>query len=374
MEAGNLIVREKTMSIFNREITMNILKFRIEEDNLKWDNFVKSFDNYSFLNSSFRYEHEKCSSTFVERYIISNDDTDIGFLIVSIGKTKLFGNYLECKHSPSLQLISEKAWEDVFDFCLNLANEKNCFMYRVSPLKVADEVLLNVYKKKGFFEAPIQSIDALISQYFDLKLSEEDLRHGMSDSTRNNLNKLMKNPDVSVKVFNDGSQLELFTNFYKQTELKKGFQGKSVEALTDELKRQIAVNSCYMIVGYFKEVPVSIWQCTVYGKYLHVYQAGSDTEFREKNVRMPYLLYWEAVKLGKSLNCEILDLFGGMTPEGYTGKRHPWIGVNNFKMSFGGTKVTYLHTRDYPIKKSVYMLYYIYAYIRTLLKGYTTKW
>ncbi|NMC08722.1 peptidoglycan bridge formation glycyltransferase FemA/FemB family protein [Candidatus Microgenomates bacterium] len=350
------------------------LTFVEPQTDSEWDSLVKSFTSYSFLNSSFRFHHEKNYDPKAFRFVIKQDVQTIGILVGSFGSTKLFGKFLEFKHSPLLLNESKENWIDIFSFCKELAKNENCFMYRVAPLVEKNTLLSSIYDELGFVKAPIQNIDALISQYFDLRKSEDELRHDMTDSTRNNLNKLMKNPDVSVKIFNDDSQFDLFNSFYIQTEMKKGFVGKSIESLFDEFRKQIESNSFYMIVGYFKGIPVSIWQCTVFGKYIHIYQAGSDSEFREKNIRMPYILFWESVKLGKSLNCEVLDLFGGMLPEGYAGKRHPWIGVNNFKESFGGKKITYMHLMDYPVKKVVYRVFYIYAYLRTVMKGYTVKW
>ncbi len=353
---------------------MRNLEFVVSTSDFEWDNYAKTFPNYSFLNSSFRFNHLKNISNEVFRYYIMKDQRVIGILSGSLGSTKLFGKFLEFKHSPLLMENEKEIWEEVISFCRELAKENGCFMFRISPLTRNNESLTSVYDSVRSFEAPIQNIDALISQYFDLKKSEEELRHDMTDSTRNNLNKLLKNPNVSVKVFSDDSQFDTFSNFYTQTELKKGFVGKGIVELFDEFRLQIENDAFFMIVGYFKNIPVSIWQCTVFGKYIHIYQAGSDSEFREKNIRMPYLLFWEAVKLGKELNCEILDLFGGMLPEGYNGKRHPWRGVDSFKTSFGGQKVTYMHTRDFPVDILKYYLFYGYAYLRTLIKGYTVKW
>jgi lipid II:glycine glycyltransferase (peptidoglycan interpeptide bridge formation enzyme) len=85
-------------------------------------------------------------------------------------------------------------------------------------------------------------------------------------------------------------------------------------------------------------------------------------------------MFWESVKLAKQLGCTVLDLFGGMTPPSYIGSKHPWRGVSSFKESLGGEKIVYMHSRDLLLNKPKYWLYYIYSYIRTMLKGYTIKW
>lgn len=353
---------------------MSQLEFKEVTNEQEWNNMVLILPNYSFLNSSARYQYLKEAGGNIFRYLIYKNGNFIGIIAGNIGKTKLFGKFLECKHSPLLKEENKEVWNEVLAFCIALGRKNKCFMVRVSPLYEENPVLTEVYRENHGINAPIQNIDALISQYFDMNKSEEELRHDMTDSTRNNINKLSKNPDISVKIFNDNSQFEIFKDFHEQTKKNKGYVDRPVNLLLKELQIQVDNGMCYMIVGYFKDRPISIWQCTVFGKYMHIYQAGSDTEFREKNIRVTYLLFWESVKLAKQLGCQILDLFGGMVPLNYTGKNHPWYGVNSFKESLGGKKIVYMHFMDFAINKPIYYLYYIYSYIRTTLKGYTVKW
>jgi hypothetical protein len=350
------------------------LEFKEVSNETEWNNLVLTLPNYSFLNSSARYEYLQTTGGQTFRYQIYKGDEFKGIVAGNIGKSKIFGKFLECKHTPLLRDANTSEWSEIIAFCKALGRTNGCFMVRTSPLYEENFELNMAYSENHGVLAPIQNIDALISQYFDMNKSEEDLRHDMTDSTRNNINKLSKNPDISVKVFNDNSQFELFRNFHEQTKKNKGYVDRPAELLLKELQIQVDKNMCYMIVGYYKDKPISIWQCTVFGKYMHIYQAGSDTEFREKNIRVTYLLFWESVKLAKQLGLQVLDLFGGMTPPNYQGKRHPWSGVNSFKESLGGKKMVYMHSRDFAINKPMYFLYYIYSYIRTTLKGYTVKW
>lgn len=350
------------------------LEFREIENEAQWNELVLSLPNYSFLNSSARYQYLKAIGTNTFRYLIYSDNVFKGIVAGNIGHSRIFGTFMECKHSPLLKDGSLEQWNQVIEFCKSIAKKNNCFMVRMSPLYEQNEELESAYTVNHGIKAPTQNIDALISQYFDMSKTDEELRHDMTDSTRNNINKLAKNPDISVKVYHDNSQFEIFRNFHEQTKEIKGYVDRPASVLLNELQIEVYNHMCYMIVGYFKDRPISIWQCTVFGKYMHIYQAGSDTEFREKNIRVTYLLFWESVKLAKQLGCEILDLFGGMVPPNYKGTKHPWIGVDSFKTSLGGKKMVYMHSRDFAINKPLYYLYYIYSYIRTTLKGYTVNW
>ena len=149
------------MEIFFREI----------EDDVKWDSYVKSLPEYSFLNSSarFRFNIEIGSKCF--RFGIFDGDKFIGVITTAIYRSKLFGNFMDCKHSPLLREYTEEYMENVTNFCKDLAREHGCFMFRFSPLVEENDVLNKFYKSRGFFKAPIHNVDALISQHMDLNKS-----------------------------------------------------------------------------------------------------------------------------------------------------------------------------------------------------------
>ena len=350
------------------------LQFKENIENEQWDVLVQSLEEYSFLNSSARYKYEQETKKNVFRYAIYEKTEFIGIITASVGHSKIFGNFLECKHSPLLTKNRVEYWEEIFKFLKNKAKENNCFLIRFSPLYKNNPELENFYTKYSFKEAPIHNVDALVSQYIDLTKDIEDIRRDMSKTKRNLLNRLLKNNDISIKVFDDSSQFDIFKKFHKQIVELKGYTDKPVDLLLKELELQLEEGSCFMIIGYFKGQPIGVWQCTVYGKYIHLYQAATDVNFREDNINISYILFWEAVKLGKSLGCKTFDLFGGIVPEGYEGKKHPWKGVSDFKQSMGGTTITYIHSRDYAVNKIKYMIYYYYSWFRTTLKGYTIKW
>ncbi len=351
-----------------------MITFTDVSNNQEWDNFVQGLPRYSFLNSSARTEYLKeTNQEYIQRYI-KKDGEKIGILSCSVSLTKA-GRLLDLKHSPLLKESynkDENIWKEVFEELKKLTKEKGCFAYRLAPLEIQNNELEKAYMDIHAIESPIHNIDALISQYIDVTKSEEELRHDMTDSTRHNLNKLQKDLDISVKIFNDDSMLNTFADFLKQTMKVKGFSGKSMDYLLKELKIQIDMGMHYMVVGYYKNKPISIWTLTKYGKYASIYQAGSDTEFREKKIRVTYLLAWESMKLAKQLGCEILDLFGGMVPDNCS--KHPWRGVNDFKVSLGGTKVTYMHCRDIVVEPLRYWIFYTYSYLRTVYRGYSVKW
>lgn len=351
------------------------LSFEKIEDDRIWDEYVKQLPEYSFLNSSARYKYNIDVGIKAFRYVIKKDEKLVGIITGNIGDSKLFGKFLDCKHSPMLiDDGEEEIWSEVTEFCKDLSKENDCFMFRFSPLYIDNDVLISFYKKNGFIQAPIHNVDSLISQHMDLTKDMESLKSDLSSSRRNMLNKLSKMPEVEVKIFNDDSQFDVFEKLHEQTVKVKGYTDKSTKLLLAELKKQVEYGMCYLVIGYYDGKPISVWQNSVYGKNMHLYQACSSTEFRQKNMIITPILYWKSLELGKELGCTTYDLFGGVTPKGWEEKKHPWSGVGEFKRSLGGEKITYLHSRDYPVNKIKYWVYYIYSALRTRLKGYTIKW
>jgi len=351
------------------------LSFENIDDDKEWDEYVNELPEYSFLNSSARYQYNIGVGIKAIRYVIKKDEKFVGIITGNIGDSKLFGKFLDCKHSPMLLDDGTKeVWSETTDFCKDLSKKNNCFMFRFSPLYIENNVLMDLYQNKHFVEAPIHNVDSLISQHIDLRKEFEALKSDLSPSRRNMLNKLSKMPEIEVKIFNDDSQFDVFEKLHEQTVALKGYTDKSTKLLLAELRKQVEYGMCYMVIGYYNGEPISVWQNTVFGRNMHLYQACSSTEFREKNMIITPILYWKSVELGKELGCSTYDLFGGVTPKGWEEKKHPWSGVGEFKRSLGGEKITYLHSRDYPIKTLKYWIYYIYSALRTRLKGYTIKW
>jgi len=350
------------------------LTFKQIEDDKEWDNYVFAMPNYSFLNSSARYTYNKNVGIETFRYAIFKKNELKGIVTGNIGNSKLFGKFLECKHSPMLLDGTKEEWREVTDFLKKLAKENSCFMLRFSPLLTEKELLVEFYKENGFIKAPIHNVDALISQQMDLSKTLEELRREMNKTRRNLLNRLLENKEVTVKILTSTEVFDDFARFHDETVKFKGYVDKPTKLLMKELEEQQRRGMCYMVTAYYEGKPFSIWQNTVYGENMHLYQAGASTDFRLNNLMVTTLLFWKSLELGKELGLKTYDLFGGVVPNSFENKKHPWRGVSEFKRSLGGTKVTYMHSRDYPLNKVKYYLYHVYSTIRTKMKGHTTDW
>jgi hypothetical protein len=350
------------------------LEFKKPQSDKEWDKYVVKLENYSFLLSSARFQYLKESSdTF--RYLLFDQNDFVGILQGSFGELRIFGKYLECKHNPTLvKGLNDNRKADILRAVLQklkeLAKENRCFFIRLSPIIQKDDIFLKIYDEFNAIEAPIHNRDALITQHIDTTKSLEELHSDMNKSSRSKVNQLKEDKDTKVEFVEDMSMFQTFKNFYLQTKEFKGFTGKGIETLKKELQYQADNNMLYFVTVYTKNEPVTVWQLTKFGKYMHLYQAASDLKFEEKKAR---LVFWHVLKLCKELDVKILDLFGGMLPEGIQGNGHPWKGINYFKGSLGGEKVTYMHHRDISLNP-LYYIYSIYSKYQEARKGYTTDW
>ncbi|MCJ7804231.1 peptidoglycan bridge formation glycyltransferase FemA/FemB family protein, partial [Patescibacteria group bacterium] len=91
----------------------------------------------------------------------------------------------------------------------------------------------------------------------------------------------------------------------------------------------------------------------VFNKVLYYPYGASTREYRET---MPtYALFWEAIKFGQKMGCQLFDMWGSPGPN--PSPRDPWYGFHQFKEGFGGELVKFIGTYDLVINPSLYFLF-----------------
>lgn len=344
------------------------MEIREIEDSVIWDSLVRSMPMYSFLNSSARFNYVKEYFKNGGRIAIYNDDTLIGVCNWYVIHSKI--PYIYTQHSPLVvkQEDSKEFLKTIITYLKTKAKQLKCAFIQLSPLTTDRNFLPDTEYKLS----PVANTDALITLHIDVTKSVEDLRMEMSSSCKNNVNKLTKDPNITTKIYNDDSQIELFLKLLKETQKDKNYYDKSDEMFKYELTQYAKAGMLYSTVGYLNNEPIGIRVNVKFGNVLTDYQASISSLAREKGIRIAYRLAYETMLLAKDLGCSYWDMFGGMTPENSTD--HPWKGVEEFKLSFGGSKITYAHPIDIPINKVLYPISYIYRKYRTEKAGFTIDW
>ena len=343
---------------------MNFIINDITNDD-EWDKLILQFPRYSFLNSSARIKYNSEVYRDSGKFCVKSDGKVVALCNWFISNSRF--PFLYTQHSPTFG--NSEDMDDLITIIVSrlksIALRNHCVYVELGPL---NEGILFI--KNGIL-APIANIDALVTLHINVEKDIQQLRMEMSASCKNAVNKLSKDPRIEVKVFNDNSQVDLFLKLIKETQKDKGFNGKSDDKFRKELEYYAINKMLYFIVGYLDGEPIGMRVNVKFGKILTDYQACISSQARIHNIRIAYLLCYKTMLLARDLGCSTWDMFGGMSVE--NAKEHPWKGIEEFKRSFGGKKVTYSHPIDIPLNV-IYVLSYAYRYFMTRKHKFTTNW
>jgi len=192
------------------------------------------------------------------------------------------------------------------------------------------------------------------SLMINLDTTEEEILKQMKPKGRYNI-KVAEKSGVVVKVSKNVAD---FYQIFEETTERDKFSGhslkyyeKMVDTLGDHVKLYLAEVEGKVVAGII---------VTFYKDTAIYYFGASSNEYR--NCMAPYLLQWTAMKDAKKTGMKSYDLFG-IAPEGEP--NHPWAGITDFKMKFGGRRVEYAQARE----KIVSPFWYFAIRIRKLIAG-----
>jgi len=345
------------------------------------DKIINNFPYYSFLLSDQRYRYNgEINNTSRRVFILKENGPILALLSYQIIKSR-FGYHLKCLHTPAFSKhffnLEANRQNQVIKYINNLiekvATKNKCFLARLEymiPKESKYKPLIKFIQTKSK-DAPIQAVDATITQQINISQSQDILLSNMRSSTRLNIKKLLKQTDISVEISQDAKFLDYFFKFHNQTRLLKHYKEKPESVIRQEIGCYLD-KMVYFPVAFYRGEPIGVWICVQFGKYFANYLAALDVNMRKQNMRASYLLFWESLLKAKNLGCEIFDLWGGMKPDDYN-KRTKWDGINSFKRGFGGNTLHYMHIQDIPITPK-YFIYNIYSKHRTRKMGYYLDW
>jgi lipid II:glycine glycyltransferase (peptidoglycan interpeptide bridge formation enzyme) len=344
-----------------------------EINDTKWDKLVASLPHYSFLLSNTRLKTLKYKN---QKIAIYKNDKFIGVCPYQIRRTR-FGKYLFSQNAPSFADYSLENLREVINFLRKQAIQHDCDFIRISPLikntdKNRETILSNI---RGSILSPVHNIDGLVTQIINLQKDKKQLLKDMRSSSKRKIKKLKKNKEVSTQVVDNLSEFKTFAKLHQKTCVLKGYSTAPILDMKEEYEMYAEDQMFYSILGKYKNQVISIWNLIRYKNTLLYYHGASDLEYRNKNLNMSYLIFWEAVKLGKKLECKKLDLYGGLVPKRVNKENHPWKGIDFFKKGFGGETIEYIHPIDIPIRRLKYWtMIYPYFWLKERKNGYPIKW
>ncbi|MBU1016783.1 MAG: peptidoglycan bridge formation glycyltransferase FemA/FemB family protein [Patescibacteria group bacterium] len=250
---------------------------------------------------------------------------------------------------------SEIDWNDI----KKLGKDNNCVCIRFDTPNSAKGQFSEKFKKYCV-KAPKNTF-AQKTLFLDLTKSEETLLKEMHSKTRYNI-RLAPKKEVVVKEANK-EKLPIFLKLQKETAKRQGFyihNDHYFKTVFEELSKR---DMAKLLIAYKEDTPLTAWLLFVYKEVIYYVYGGSSEEY--KNLMPSNLMAWEAIKLGKSLNCKYFDMWGiADNPEN---SKDPWYGFTKFKLGFGGNIVEFEDSWDLVLEPLPYKLFNMAEKIRWVL-------
>lgn len=183
--------------------------------------------------------------------------------------------------------------------------------------------------------------------WIDLNPDEEEILANFSKDGRYSIRK-SERLGVAVRTSED---LKTFHNLFQTTGKRKNFWVPPFADLQAKIKA--FENKFALLLAYQKSEVVAGALILFHDQVAYYHHAASNLKGRQ--LLAPYLIVWEAIKLAKKKNCQILDLEGIYDSRYRTYRR--WKNISIFKRKFGGKEVEYpgSHIRFYnPVIKTIF--------------------
>ncbi|MFA7686132.1 MAG: peptidoglycan bridge formation glycyltransferase FemA/FemB family protein [Candidatus Gracilibacteria bacterium] len=341
-----------------------------------WDKFVLSHPLGTMSQTSNWGKFQAKIPTRGKYWIVALKDRNKivgGTIIIRHGLAK-GASWLYSGRGPLLNYKSKTFKENIkilLEEIKKIAKKENSIFLRMDP-----PLEKSLYKKwpnlNWFFTSHLgfQPEDTLV---LDLTKSESEILAQMKPKGRYNI-RLAEKKGVTIRE-SDSRNAEKFTidleTFHKilhETTMRDKFYGhrKSVykymiETLLPPKFEKDILKTPYTklyLAEYEGKIIAGVIATFYKNTATYYYGASSDSA---RNVMAPYLIQWTIAKEAKEKGFKIYD-FLGIAPE--NSKNHPWSGVTDFKKKFGGKVVSYLPSKEYPFKKSLYLGYRFYKFLK----------
>ena len=269
------------------------------------------------------------------------------------------GSFLHVRHGPVFVQQSITYWNNVLAYLRSLAERESVWFIRVSPLIGPTVEHTTLYHSLHLQPAAIHAMDGELCWVLDLVPSEEELLMGMRKTTRYEIRRAQK-LGVSIEKSENPLDLVHFHNLYVSTSERHGFVPHS--GIDEEFKEFANEHKALLFLGKHNGKVLGAAIILFYGNQAIYHHSASLTS----SIPVNYLIQWEAIKEAKKRGMNVYN-FWGIAKEDKP--NHPWRGLSLFKKGFGGRKVEYIHSYDFPVSPFYYLTRSIET-IRRFIKHY----
>ncbi len=255
-------------------------------------------------------------------------------------------------YAPKLNFLSQKFdWKDLKD----KATAENCICIRFDVPNVTNEI----YEKNKQLIQEIKQHCSLSPKntfsrwnvLLDISKPIDELSMKFHQKTRYNI-KLAEKKGVSVKIENNSKGLDIFNKLMKETATRQAFLPHPESYYRKCFETLHANGMANILVAYHNNEPLTAWMLFNKGDTIYYPYGASSRKHRE--LMASNLVAWEAIKLGKQLNCSVFDMWGATNDP-----QSEWWGFTQFKLRHGGELIQYMPSYDYVTSPLIYNLFNI---------------
>ncbi|MBI2462677.1 MAG: peptidoglycan bridge formation glycyltransferase FemA/FemB family protein [Candidatus Spechtbacteria bacterium] len=347
-------------------------------DKEKWDSFVTSQPDHTFLHSWQWGEFNVRMGDKMWRFGVEENGELVSVILVILVEARR-GRFLFIPHGPIFQsqISNLKSQNENSKFEIlktltselkKIAQQEKAYFIRVSPPMIATEENRQLFADLGFRPAPIH-MHAETTWTLDLSPSEEELLKGMRKTTRN-LIRRAEREGVEITIGASKEDIDHFYKLHKETVAKHDFipfSREYIQCEVDAFSKNESVLlrpptlQCYgrttegqaeVISAWYKGEPFGNAQGEPQASAVIIFYGNSAfyhhgaSSLRYSNIPTAYAVQWAAIKEAKRRNKKLYNFWGITTSEN---PKHPWAGLTLFKKGFGGYQTDYLHAQDLPI-------------------------
>ena len=202
--------------------------------------------------------------------------------------------------------------------------------------------------QKHCVKAP-KSTFAKHTVFLDLAPDKDALLSQMKAKTRYNMHYAQRH-GVVVTERTNGEGLQIFLKLQRETAARQKFlihPDEYYRQLFDTLRTQSMI---HILIAEHQTQPLAAYLLLNHQGVLY-YPYGGST-IAKRNLFPSNLLMWEAILLGKRLNCQLMDMWGATTD-----KADPWWGFTRFKLGYGGELAEFIDSYDLVINTPIYRVF-----------------
>lgn len=330
-------------------------------DKMIWNDFASSYQPNTFLQSWQWGEFLKTENHQPFRLGLYEGSQLVGTALFTKITSKR-ATYFDCHGAPMIDWSKPEQFQAFHEYLIKLCKKEDAHFFRFRAPLLHKDSFITEKKKQGYVLAPMY-FQAEHTMLLDLTQDEEQIMANMRKNTRYSVRKAAKE-GVTVRVSQDPKDLKILFELYEKTVDRHGFVPYPYQFFVDEFEKFNEDGLVDLFFAEYNGQALSAAMIVYFGDGAYYHHGASIRN--SPDVFNSYLVQWEAIKRAKERGVKRYDFFGVAPTDD---EDHPRAGLTTFKRGFGGERVRWMHTLDYPINKLRYWPMYLFVTLERKKRG-----